>query len=112
MSYLDLELLEERREILAEELPPLIREFLVDVVGDIESIHQGLHRGEWEEVQALAHRIKGSAANLGAEALAAAAADLMNHCRNGQHEAAADSAKRLAGITEATSAAFRDQGLA
>lgn len=111
MQYLDLDLLEERREILAEELPPLIREFLADVVRDIESIQQGMHSGEWEEVQALAHRIKGSAANLAAEALSAAAADLMSHCRNGQHDAAAGSAERLAGVTEATRGAYRDQGL-
>lgn len=112
MEYLDLDLLEERREILAEELPPLIREFLDDVTRDIESIRRGMTDGEWEEVQALAHRIKGSAANLGAEALSAAAADLTTRCRNGQYEATADSAESLVAITMATREAFRDQGLA
>ena len=64
-------------------LETIIQQFLTDVPQQLEEIRQALDSQDAETLQHKAHRLKGSAANLGADSVAAAALRLEQIGRQG-----------------------------
>ncbi len=65
----DMAVLAELRDIMAEDFPVLIETFITDSQMRVEAIKNALASGVGEEIRRAAHSFKGSASNLGATRL-------------------------------------------
>ncbi len=81
---------------MADVLAEIIGLFMEDYLPASQEMEQAFMLGELEKVSFLAHRLKGSLANLGADDAAASAADLERSARNGELESAEKAWQRFA----------------
>ena len=86
----------ERVDGMTDVLAEIIGLFMEDYLPASQEMEQAFMLGELEKVSFLAHRLKGSLANLGADDAAASAADLERSARNGELESAEKAWQRFA----------------
>jgi HPt (histidine-containing phosphotransfer) domain-containing protein len=75
-QILDMALIEELREVLESEFNQIVDAFITQAEEQKPVLQSSYERGDLLELSKTVHLIKGSAANLGAQALATAAAQL------------------------------------
>ncbi len=73
-ANLDLDALNELKQVMGDEFPLLIDTFVNDSVVRIETIREAVVSGDPEAIRRTAHSFKGSASNMGAPVLT-------EHCR-------------------------------
>ena len=95
-------------EALGSDLQTLIGFFCSNLPGQIAGLQSALAEGDHDEIRRQAHRLKGSAGNLGALALAALARDLEQRAA-GDRAPAHDSAAQLAQLAEASARSLRQR---
>jgi HPt (histidine-containing phosphotransfer) domain-containing protein len=83
-NHLDVNALNELKEVMGDEFSLLIETFLNDSVTRVETIQQALATGEADQIRRAAHSFKGSASNMGAIHLAAKCRDLEEMGKDGQ----------------------------
>jgi len=88
-------------------LAEIIENFLDSVPGRLVEIEQAIGRGDSAEVEQLAHRLKGSAANLGAYRLSDPLGEIEHLANSGRLEGAADHLARALVAHEEAAAALR-----
>lgn len=81
-ELLNLEMLEELKAIMEEEFPSLIETFVVESARQYEEAKGAWDVQDMEVLRRAAHSLKGSCANVGAEALQATCADLEYRARD------------------------------
>lgn len=82
-DLLDLGVLDALREIMGNELRPLIDTYLADTSARLTSLHADLDRGDLQGLAETAHTLKGSSRNMGAGRLGALSSELYEHARAG-----------------------------
>ncbi|MBN2887445.1 MAG: Hpt domain-containing protein [Chromatiaceae bacterium] len=97
MNHLDLDTLEELRDLLDEGLNEILDEFVLHLDDQKQALDDCLQAGQIEECERIAHTLKGSAGNVGAAALSRAAARIEQLARENQSEQAR---AELAGLAE------------
>ena len=68
-SSIDLETLNELKEIMEDEFDELVTVFINDGIKQIENLKQAIEASEAENVRRIAHTLKGSSSNLGISGL-------------------------------------------
>jgi HPt (histidine-containing phosphotransfer) domain-containing protein len=92
---IDLESLFNRCRGKAQLVESLLGKFDAAIRSQIEELKTGLAQSDRQAVARLAHTIKGSSANMSAESVSMAAAELEQFCKSDQWAAAAQSLERL-----------------
>ncbi|CAD5379940.1 Response regulator [Pseudomonas sp. OF001] len=100
-TLLDDAMLDTLHEALGTDLHTVVSFFCTNLPGHIARLQSALAKSDHDEVRKEAHRLKGSAGNLGALALAALACDIEQYAATRQ-AVPADSAERLAQLAEAS----------
>ncbi|NOX49178.1 MAG: Hpt domain-containing protein [Gammaproteobacteria bacterium] len=77
-DVLNMVLVEELREIMKEGFPSLIEAFLEDSARQHATAHKAWQSKDFDTLRRSAHSLRGSCANVGAEALQRTCADLEN----------------------------------
>ena len=85
-DVLNLEMLEELREIMEEEFPSLLETFVLEAARQYEEAKGAWGTQDMEILRRAAHTLKGSCGNVGAEQLQATCADLEDSARDEQTE--------------------------
>lgn len=83
-NHLDVNALNELKEVMGDEFSLLIETFLNDSVTRVESIQQALDSDDADQIRRAAHSFKGSASNMGAIHLAEKCRELENMGRDEQ----------------------------
>ncbi len=81
---IDLDILNELKEIMAEDFSDLVNIFVSDGQEQIENLRQSIRAQSTDDTRRIAHTFKGSSANLGITGLS-------EHCRQLEHLAADNS---------------------
>ena len=89
----------------------LYREFSAGLDDQIEDVKAKVNDGDLEAVRAVAHTLKGAAANLGAVGLAKAALALEQACRAARAPAAGEAVRRLEKVSKGLPRALAAAGL-
>jgi PAS domain S-box-containing protein len=111
---LDIDRLEELAEMGVEALPLIQRaidNFVDESTGTLDVLHRALARDDAQVVRATAHRLKGSAANLGAVRVAERALELELRAADGELDGAERLLEDLVGVVQAAVAALADYRL-
>ena len=81
MNHLDMEQLNELKEVLEDEFQVLINTYLIDAQLRLKLIEEGLDTQNYEQVRLAAHSLKGASANIGALILAQLCEQLEHDCK-------------------------------
>ena len=81
MNHLDMEQLNELKEVLEDEFQVLINTYLIDAQLRLKLIEEGLDIKNYEQVRLAAHSLKGASANIGALILAQLCEQLEHDCK-------------------------------
>ena len=81
MNHLDMEQLNELKEVLEDEFQILINTYLTDAQLRLKLIEEGLDTQNYEQVRLAAHSLKGASANIGALILAQLCEQLEHDCK-------------------------------
>ena len=81
MNHLDMEQLNELKEVLEDEFQVLINTYLTDAQLRLKLIEEGLDIKNYEQVRLAAHSLKGASANIGALILAQLCEQLEHDCK-------------------------------
>ncbi|HNN29485.1 MAG TPA: Hpt domain-containing protein [Agitococcus sp.] len=81
MNHLDMEQLNELKEVLEDEFQVLINTYLIDAQLRLKLIEEGLDTNNYEQVRLAAHSLKGASANIGALILAQLCEQLEHDCK-------------------------------
>ena len=81
MNHLDMEQLNELKEVLEDEFQILINTYLIDAQLRLKLIEEGLDTKNYEQVRLAAHSLKGASANIGALILAQLCEQLEHDCK-------------------------------
>ena len=81
MNHLDMEQLNELKEVLEDEFQILIDTYLADAQLRLKLIEEGLDTQNYEQVRLAAHSLKGASANIGALILAQLCEQLEHDCK-------------------------------
>lgn len=81
---LDMDLVTELRDIMADGFVALVDSFQRDTEQRLADIREACVAGEYERLRQLAHSLKGSSGNLGAREVAAACLAIENALKEGQ----------------------------
>ena len=81
MNHLDMEQLNELKEVLEDEFQILINTYLTDAQLRLKLIEEGLDIKNYEQVRLAAHSLKGASANIGALILAQLCEQLEHDCK-------------------------------
>ncbi|MFO1373517.1 MAG: Hpt domain-containing protein [Agitococcus sp.] len=81
MNHLDMEQLNELKEVLEDEFQVLINTYLIDAQLRLKLIEEGLDTKNYEQVRLAAHSLKGASANIGALILAQLCEQLEHDCK-------------------------------
>ena len=81
MNHLDMEQLNELKEVLEDEFQVLINTYLIDAQSRLKLIEEGLDTKNYEQVRLAAHSLKGASANIGALILAQLCEQLEHDCK-------------------------------
>lgn len=82
MTQLDLDILEELRDLLDDGLGEILDEFALHINEQIDALEVSLESRDLAECGRLAHTLKGSAGNVGAIALSRTAANIEQYARD------------------------------
>lgn len=104
-TTLDLNTLNELREMLEEGLDELLAEYLDDTPNQIEQLRSAVNAGDIAAIASVGHALKGSSGNLGVNALYLLCQTLEQEAKGGS---VADAAGSLAQIEAAFSRAKED----
>jgi len=85
MNHLDMEQLNELKEVLEDEFQVLINTYLIDAQLRLKLIEEGLDTKNYEQVRLAAHSLKGASANIGALILAQLCEQLEHYCKIGHN---------------------------
>ncbi len=108
MSTFDPEIVDELRELLGDQLNLIASEFEQQLVEQLPLLQTALAQAHFAETTRIAHLLKGSAANLGAFALADAAAGLEKAARAADAATCATCGVELEQVSAATRAELRE----
>ena len=86
MNHLDMEQLNELKEVLEDEFQVLINTYLIDAQLRLKLIEEGLDTKNYEQVRLAAHSLKGASANIGALILTQLCEQLEHDCKVGQYK--------------------------
>lgn len=86
MNHLDMEQLNELKEVLEDEFQVLINTYLIDAQLRLKLIEEGLDTKNYEQVRLAAHSLKGASANIGALILAQLCEQLEHDCKVGKSD--------------------------
>lgn len=86
MNHLDMEQLNELKEVLEDEFQVLINTYLIDAQLRLKLIEEGLDTKNYEQVRLAAHSLKGASANIGALILAQLCEQLEHDCKVGEYQ--------------------------
>ena len=104
-DVINLEMLEELKEIMEEEFPSLLETFVVEAARQYEEAKSAWDAQDMEVLRRAAHSLKGSSGNVGAEDLQAICADLEHSARDEQAdvipELLANTGEKLDAVTSA-----------
>lgn len=109
---IDEAVLTELRELLGDELQDIVDQFLTSLDEDLCSLADAVREPDLDAAARHAHAIKGSAGNLGLNALAACAADLERLSRGTNADTAERSFSALRSTATATLVRLQCMGLA
>ena len=86
MNHLDMEQLNELKEVLEDEFQVLINTYLIDAQLRLKLIEEGLDIKNYEQVRLAAHSLKGASANIGALILAQLCEQLEHDCKKLEYQ--------------------------
>ena len=86
-EVINLEMLEELKEIMEEEFPSLLETFVVEAANQYEEARGAWDVQDMDVLRRAAHSLKGSSGNVGAEQLQAICADLEYSARDDAKDA-------------------------
>ncbi|MDH5545800.1 MAG: Hpt domain-containing protein [Gammaproteobacteria bacterium] len=106
-NVLDLQALEELREVMEDDFSLLIQTFLNDAPVRIDELKSALSAGDVLGLEKPAHTLKGSSSNIGATALSRACAKLVDDIRAGTVENPSADIKSIESLFELTNSALQ-----
>ena len=109
-GYVDTAALDELKEALGEDLAEIVDQFLLQLDGMVRAVEAALEADNPSDAAAHAHALKGTAANLGATALAGVSAEIEHLAKIGDMESGRQRCASLSVIATASARVIREGG--
>ncbi|MDH5191035.1 MAG: Hpt domain-containing protein [Gammaproteobacteria bacterium] len=95
MSHIDLEIYNSLGEVMEDELPSLVMDFISDADGKIKLLKQHVKHDDAENIFSVSHSLKSSSANLGAVKMSKICETIEADSRKGSTERAPELIENL-----------------